>query len=920
MTLVNLLIIMAEYWYCCHCKDGPKVLDNQISCISCGHIFCSACPAVEDTKSMTKPARGERQSVHNTHQNDIGGPESQGPSLATSPTSSHVDDVVYLEPFPRPITNPEPVSAQQLPVDQYLRAPRSYYKKLQDLKSGVYQHSALASFLNSAEPEQHSTFSEAFAGGGLDWNFQVVDSGLVEYSRQPVPNFASSSQPVMIEHLKECHNVILTVCSNIRRVQEQGFIQSQISFVALDGDRSGVAGLVPVPIKDIYALAYLFDRAVDRLKQTNLATSHLELVGATLTRACHRMLLPLHSPILPALFDVLEIFPTDVEHLRCWHDTVRFLDLVVLSYTGAHVDPLLGQMLEEYKHKQLSQGNSNSHFLSGIYVQQQPLKCMGPLLGEGQVWTFSLQPILPQRELYISALADVFADIWGPMWKVLGMRDDLVLHYNVGGGSLVPWNYEESAGHPQLKDDERLVHWMPVSLTLQDVSRSEIENPWHPSGDTLENHDSEKDDSSESEPDDQGEMTDFDIEGHRQWTAYAKGHRYWTAYAKAPPFNGSERLLIGAQKSPKLEWNTCRCSTQKFTHQLKELRRLQFLETSKLFHYVDTRNVNMTAGSHGLTLGANITIKTQIGRSWKKVLLEVWENQPESRHPKTLKSFWGVCVSLCTQNAQRVRMIELLRTDSIRQLLKPFCWSDDRIRDEFYSAVSSTDPFALAAIWEREKPWQEELGRVLLTCMRALCQTGYDDDREEFYALWMSSKSRWPKKVLLNPSEHSWTRLLRDTEDSCATAVVVKECLGITSADNRVQRCRHDGGWSAPSRLETAIVINHEIHGSLSINKRQCQEELEEWRRADHLWRTVWDVSDVRQGHKFWMSSPLGRLSTIEKLSPSHLLLEWDTVKRDKIRQIVGFDPADRPGHWEYTEDGDRPPVRPIPVHVQTNA
>ncbi|KAL9105802.1 MAG: hypothetical protein Q9187_008656, partial [Circinaria calcarea] len=219
-----------------------------------------------------------------------------------------------------------------------------------------------------------------------------------------------------------------------------------------------------------------------------------------------------------------------------------------------------------------------------------------------------------------------------------------------------------------------------------------------------------------------------------------------TSYAKANPFSGNEKLLIGAQKNLKLEWNRCRCSAQKFTHQLKELRRLQFLETSKLFHYVDARTVNMTTGSYGLTLGVNITIKTQNGRSWKKVLLEVWENQPESRHPKILENFWGVCISLCTGNAQRVRMIELLKTESIRQLLKPFYWSDNSIKEKFYSAVSSTNPFSLRAIWDREEHWQEELGRALLTCLRALCQTGYDDDREEFYALWMSPKSSRPKK------------------------------------------------------------------------------------------------------------------------------------------------------------------------------
>ena len=32
-----------EYWYCCHCKDGPKLIVNQSSCVCCGHTYCSYC-------------------------------------------------------------------------------------------------------------------------------------------------------------------------------------------------------------------------------------------------------------------------------------------------------------------------------------------------------------------------------------------------------------------------------------------------------------------------------------------------------------------------------------------------------------------------------------------------------------------------------------------------------------------------------------------------------------------------------------------------------------------------------------------------------------------------------------------------------------------------------------------------------------
>ena len=34
------------HWYCCKCKDGPKVIAIQPSCIECGHVKCSQCRVV----------------------------------------------------------------------------------------------------------------------------------------------------------------------------------------------------------------------------------------------------------------------------------------------------------------------------------------------------------------------------------------------------------------------------------------------------------------------------------------------------------------------------------------------------------------------------------------------------------------------------------------------------------------------------------------------------------------------------------------------------------------------------------------------------------------------------------------------------------------------------------------------------------
>ena len=34
----------SDFWFCCHCKDGPKLFATQIRCVNCGHDVCSECP------------------------------------------------------------------------------------------------------------------------------------------------------------------------------------------------------------------------------------------------------------------------------------------------------------------------------------------------------------------------------------------------------------------------------------------------------------------------------------------------------------------------------------------------------------------------------------------------------------------------------------------------------------------------------------------------------------------------------------------------------------------------------------------------------------------------------------------------------------------------------------------------------------
>lgn len=862
---------MGQYWYCGHCRNGPMSTHLQKSCRNCDRLI--------DIYAFDTPFF----------------PIDESTLLPTSTDGDQLTQIQTEENHEQPTG-----SSVHAASPAYLQNPRAYYHKLRNLKNDVYKNSALALSLKSVEEGKPFPRPEAFTLHITDSRGDPANTQLYEDVHKPVIH----SYETFRFDLNVYRNLILAAFSNIERLQRHGFIQNQLSILVFDPFRPSVADLLWAPIDGIKTLALMFDNAVRSTDHLIVLEVDLKLIAGALTVACDQLLSTVHLSARPPQASVVEYYSTQAECSRCWNDTVHLLDIAVLAYAGAHVDDFPKKT--KVRVPEPLQGTNGFRISERIHLQRQSLKCLDLLLGAAQAWIFSLQPVSAQGGLYVSTSADVFADIWGPMWKVHNDSDRSIRQYNVGSGSIVPWAHE-TGEHPQLNVNERFGHWMPLGLTCSGSLGSEGVNPWLSTGNSSEDDQTDDQDSSESEP--EGALGNLDADTTRRSCQ-------WNAYAIAHPFHTNERLLIGANGSPKLAWSRCRCSTHRTTHQLKEKQQLHFLKTSRLFHYVDSRNLSMVAGSHGAGAGASMTLKTQNGRSWKEVVLETWENEPGARNPRTWESFWGVMISLCTFNARRVRLTELLGTDSIRHLLKPFPWSNSDIRNEFYKAITSSDPYALRGLWDREARWQEELGRALLTCLRALCQTGYDSNRKELNALWMSLKSTGPKRVVLEPREHSWVLMLQDSEDSFATAVMVKECLGIT-AEDEPQICRRESGWSYKSRLETAITINHEIRNSALEEAKMREEDLDLWRTADHRWKRRWDVSNVDQGEHFWIQCPPARLKSVRTLTPSHLLMEWDVVKRDKLRETFGLElDGTRPGHWEYTDVEDQPPVRPIPVHI----
>ena len=382
---------------------------------------------------------------------------------------------------------------------------------------------------------------------------------------------------------------------------------------------------------------------------------------------------------------------------------------------------------------------------------------------------------------------------------------------------------------------------------------------------------------------------------------------------KAMSFSGKETLVIGAGQDARLQWYDCHCPLSTIKQDLENAGRLDRIIASKSYRYVDSRQRSLVVGSHGVQIGYASTLKDKSEMPYKVSLLDRWENEPTSRDPREFENLWGVAVSLCTTNAERVRLVKLFGEDSVMTLLRDFKWPSSHQRKSFLDAIRGPDPFALGDLWEDNPNWQGSLGDAILICLRILFRTGYNENRDEFHILWLPPECRDPRRVTFKSSDQRWTQFLKDNTNSMTVAVMIEDCLGFGPCMG------HRKEWlKYPSALETAICVNRNISPAEQLTILDTDDDYAYIRRkVGGRWRRIWDVSEIKPGVQFWMHSQ-NRVSTIRPLNNWHLLLEVDTVKREKLKGLFGLKPTEQwKCHWEYTDmeldgDGDRP----IPVHI----
>ncbi|CZR58627.1 uncharacterized protein PAC_08519 [Phialocephala subalpina] len=792
-----------------------------------------------------------------------------GSVLETVTTQTTVENDSRQETKPHDIAN---YASNLDDLRSRLRRPCQYITSLQELEKKVWKTSTISMYTSLDPNSPSSDLYKKSYGGVEDYiPYPLVPSELQDVipnrlSDDPFPEDPTNTSDeeitalcqattdlVAASHLnaiRMCRNVLLRTFLNLKLLQQAGFCAGSFSIIVLDKTRYNVALLLPIENTDLIAflfeLEYILRDSASLVLNTAASETSLDLdrqfvlLSTPMIQQYCRTLLRIDQEDLPlSSFGVVNVLRT----------LVLMLDLAVASYAGAHCSDTLSEFLSPADDviTLLQPFEDCSDALKRYYsveLRRCKFQCLDSFHGGRGAWVFSSPGCQPSQPLYFSATIDGFSDIWGPLWKLKDQSNpEKYTAYVVGSGSIVRWSYDVTKS-PELRD-EIFCHW---------VCNQDLEN-------------------------------DEPYISHRK------------ASFPNVAFDGTERLLIGASW-----YMNPRCSNpiSAVRTQLQEAGRLCMVGTSKPYHYNDSNQYQLQLGYSGVNASATRQYKRIPGQSLKEILIELWAMEPEIRDPRLLEDLHGVEISMCTYNAQRVSLSQILRLQCMHHLLRDFTWRDPDYRTEHFLTLEDIlRPKRLL-----DAQFKERFDYAVMLGLKMLSKTGVD--REDNLRVFLSSAyTPKPELATMVPKEHSWIGFLRDTMTECAMVAFGDACLGF-DCDSGIT-C----GYSKPgcSALRSAIIPHSSTVAPLRQEKPgESSENIQPKNQS-------WNVSSIEIGKDFSLGER-GRLRLKSNLNGRALLVGWSSQSMKMIfkgklsRELV---------HREYTEinhNVEEEVAPPVPIFV----
>ena len=236
---------------------------------------------------------------------------------------------------------------------------------------------------------------------------------------------------------------------------------------------------------------------------------------------------------------------------------------------------------------------------------------------------------------------------------------------------------------------------------------------------------------------------------------------------------------------------------------------LQSIGTLKPFKYKESSTLNLTLGHSGIQASWSTQIKTNPGIRMKESLLQRWKLEPCFRNPRLLLLWYGVEVSLCTRNARRCRIIDLLRSSAVIRYLstiyRPEIGSSAYI-NALFDALKSKDPMAFIKLYDLHPEWHVKLGTVVARCLDFLKDSGVNRNGD-LAAFVFIKKFHDPEQLaILSKNYHTWIGILKDSIDIATFAVVSDRCLEYPVAPGQNCRRKNRSAQGSKTVLETSYI------------------------------------------------------------------------------------------------------------------
>ena len=161
----------------------------------------------------------------------------------------------------------------------------------------------------------------------------------------------------------------------------------------------------------------------------------------------------------------------------------------------------------------------------------------------------------------------------------------------------------------------------------------------------------------------------------------------------------------------------------------------------------------------------------------KQLIYDRWSARKDSfrANPAVLNQFLGIEVSICTGNARRISMKELLLMESLEPLLKRQIphWKETKWGVRFKEALRRDESQAIFDFWDKFKPERKYVAELFCSVLEALDTTGCRDNT--FVAGLFNNGQDF--SVNLSLKKNNWACFLKDSPLMAVYAVMNRVCL-----------------------------------------------------------------------------------------------------------------------------------------------